>query len=678
MAVPNFLSGAAANIVWQPFQGVATNFFAPVLARDSYASWFTRPYRRPGIPEYFSALNRGIITRQAAHEYLRAQGADWNGYTFEQWQEGLARDAQGNVDASPVARRSEWEVARLASLTRFGAGDVLNLWMRSHIPENRLRRELEIVGADADYYLARKNAFFQPIDLSGLMVARNRGLLGWEDFDLSLRHLGYKKPEQRELIDKLREQLPSISDLITFAIKDVWDEEAVGFGRLFDGLPPEFARWAAAQGLFGLSGIVAEINGVTRQATWPEVYWAAHWQPLAPTLAYQMFQRIRESRLPRFRALGLDVDTFSLQQLRQQLKVADYPPAVRDYLAAISYNPLRLLDIRRGLILNQRLATDPVFAANVPADVAQRAQAYDRQWAVEQFLDRGLHPEDAGTVADMAVIDARDEVFRPVRQLERKLRTDAIKAVIDAYAVGTIARTESLRLLRANGMSDVGSENALKLSDLRKDTALVKSAMAAIKRDYMLGVLDGAETWANLVRAGLTNEAAEYWRDKWQTQRDRTRRTATTQQLLKWHEEGLITLEEVQSRLTKLGWSEPDQLTLLREVRLHVERLQGRILAAGERQRKTQAKELASVARQASNTQKQAIQALRQAMPRVSIQSWLRKGLVNAAYARAKLTEQGWPSPTIELWIREALPDLSILEKSSNGTPKENPPKPLP
>lgn len=664
-AIGGSLIGNTVGLAFQPISNLVNITLGPADYVAKLATWNNRPIICPVPAAVFDAFNKGLISEGAAQKFLSVAGIPWR---------VSAADTRGvdNTERENIQLLSgEWEKVRLAGLARPTINMGLDLWAKSHITTDQLKTIVDTNGGRWDSFDGILPAMFQPLDLNALLMARNRGILSDEKFDLGLQHLGYKRPLQRFVLDQLRESIPPISDLITFAIKDVWNPRAVQTGKLFDGLPREFQEWADKQGLHGGSGITAVINGIQREAKWAEVYWAAHWQPLSPSLAYVMFQRLREGRMERYSRRFPGIQPFTEADLNNQLQIADYPPGVREWLAAVSYNQLRLADIRRALLLNTRLATDSVYRAAVEPALAVRGDTYNRAWAIEQFLDRGLHPDDAAVAADLAVNDATQEASAPIRQLERRQKVDAIRATLDAYALGVVERDETRQLLRDSGMSETGASNATRIVDTKAKTALVKTAVNGIKRDYFAGIISAAEVLTNLTRAGLVVSSAEYYRDKWVTYRDRTRRTATTQQLLAWLKEGLIAIDEVRIRLTNLGWSNTDQLLLLREASIQLSRIQARTLATAQRQRQAQAKELENIQKQALAHQRQLVTDLRAALPRTTIQSALRKGIASAAWARARLLAQGWPLDTIEIWIREALPDLSKLGEMTNGKAKE-------
>lgn len=639
---------------------IATATLAPVNLSHNYNVWSLRPRHIPPPDAIMTASVRGFIGDGVAQDYL-----SWHGIPWPRWTSGEYFNPDPETD---VADRAQlWRNCAKATMAYPDVVTVCQLWNAGLITAEAARALLIKAGAPVELWSELRASMFTPIDPGILLVSRNRGYIDDNELRSGLKYGGYFQPQQLRLFDQLREALPTISDLVLFATRDLWDADVVRRRELFAEFPDGMRQWADKLGLFGNTNIPNPVGAAGAMAKWADAYWGSHWQNIAPTQAFTMFHRIRESRLQRYRDQGFDVQTYDIARLRQELKVSDYAKGDRDYLAAIAYTPMRLIDIRKALQLSYRANTNPTFAASIDQEVLVRIRDYDRAWAVEQFLDRGLHPDDAGTSADIALVGIQTEESEKIRKFEQTIQLKLVRDTLESYKVGTIDMFTARDTLTANGMTADGVRRALATIDIASNNSIVKSAIGAIKSDYMNGTLAPAEVPSALQRAGVTLAASEFYFTKWTAQRNRTRRTATTQQLLKWLEEGLITVAEVTTRLTNLGWSNADSLTMLREAQQHIVSLRGRTLAAAQRTRAQQAKELSQVAKDAQKVQKQAVLDLRSAMPRTSIQSWLRKGLVSANYARTRLLEQKWPVSSIELWIQEALPVTPTPRNPTNG-----------
>lgn len=624
---------------------------------------------QPGIPEVGDLID--LINRNQIHEFNASKYLGYHGITW--WPNAPLFPGVRYTDEQRQ-KRDIFDTLIKSKRTQIPIPFALGMYRSGYISPATLRELLTKVGAFEDQWMEVARSTFEPLDVGVLQVARNRGIISAGDYNTMLRRNGYGYPDVRKIIDSLREAIPPITDLIRFAIRDVWDPTVVKNRRLFDDLPPQLASIAAKQGLFGNSGIPIPGFGGGRNAKWSEVYWASHWQEVAAGQSFQMFHRLRPDRIARYRAQGFDVQTFGIDDLRRNLKIADYAPGDRDYLAAIAYAPMRLIDIRALYTQHYRWRTDDLFAERLGIAGGNRVAPYDRDWAIGQLRDRGLHPDDAAASVDLVETNIQTQDEAPIRNYRRSLVTKTISQVTSAYRIGLLGRTLALDRLVQVGLDRVTANQTLDLADLESARKIVDAAVRGIRSDYFNGTITEQEARSALTASGAGASGVDSYMALWTVQRNRTRRTATTQQLLKWLEEGLITQAEVIRRLGNLGWAQADQLTMLREVQLKLSQLRAKVMSSQQLQQRTRAKELAAASRQSQSDQKAIVSQLRQTMPRTDILRWLREGLVGRDWAIARLREQRYPEASIVLWIEEA----AIAQSKTKAPAPLNPPPPPP
>lgn len=674
--------GTGIAYVTQPWFASQAAAITPANYQTTIDAWDYAPILQISTQDAFYAYTTGFLSPHNTKRILSYNGVAWN--LTDDEARGVGRTVAGldftdrdTANSLRLARNAKlrsqcWEQIRLAHMARPSIPMAIDLRTRDRITDGEFDQLIKEANGDVARWQAVLPGLYTTPDLNILVPATNRGLITEAQFDSSLRHLGFNKPAHRDVINKLREQLPTISDLILFGVRDVWDRQAVDDRKLFDDTPQQLREWAAKQGMFGLSGVKYTKDNEEREAYWPEVYWAAHWQPVSHTQARDMFVRLRENRMERYRRFWPELKPYDQIKFEKALKIADYPVGDRDYLAALSFNPMRLVDIRAAITTKVRLNTDQSFAANVPQDLQQRLQIVDRTWAIEQYRDRGYHPDDAAVAADIAFAKASDIIGRKARQFEEQQISKALAATVNAYKVGTLDKDETIRVLVANGVSQSRATSALGIADIEQKTSIVKAGISKVRSDYFEGVLTVDEARGALRQMDLKADAINNYMDLWQAQRDRRRRVATTQKLLQWFEQGLITRDDILSRLANLGWSQGDRLILLREANLSLSQTQAKMLSAAERSRRSQVKELESAARQSVAQRRQAIAALRQAYPRQRLLSQLAKGVVSPQYVQQRLTAQGYPSDFIQNEIRTIMvPNASTRTTETNGAPTQ-------
>lgn len=661
--------GSAVSYITQPaFISQASETQAdntPRIYNHVLHAWKAMPILQASIGGIFDAYNKGFLNEDFTRWALSVQGVDWrHGASLIQANVGR------NVGSNDWARQHQWDRVREAGLLRPGPSIVMELLSKGHVNENEAKAMLRKSGADIDDWMGLRWSIFQPLELGTLVTSRNRGIIDDAHFTTGLNHLGLNLAFHHRVANALRESLPSISDLILFGVRDVWDRTAVDRGKLFDDAPPQLTEWASKQGLFGDSGIDKQGQAGGGIAKWPEVYWAAHWQPMSPSQAYDAFHRLRPERVGRYRQYVPNLRDFTFDDLQSKLKIADYPLGDRPTLAALAFQPLRLTDIRFALQARVRAESDPSYRVSLAPDLLARIDRFSRQWAIDQYRDRGLIQDDAETAVDVVLSRVSAELTAPIRNFQRQIVVNAVRTSAKAYGIGAASREDAKATMIQVGITDVNAENVLNEEDLKQLTTHIRAVVSAIKRDFFGGVLTADEVLTHLTRSGVTPSRAARYQALWVVQADRTRRTASTQQILKWLEEGLLGLADARQRLVNLGWSQADQLTLLREAGIAVQRIQAKTLSAADKSRSKAAKELEAAQKQLKALAKQQVADLRKQLPKTTILSSLKKGRVSVGWAKARLIAQKWPAETIDLWIQDAL-EPPNGKKDDKGTTKE-------
>jgi hypothetical protein len=509
------------------------------------------------------------------------------------------------------------------------------------------------------------------LDWTAASALFHRGFITQQVFEKHLRAAGMGGSAHVPNMVKASYWIPGPADLIRYAVKEVWDEGVVAELGYDNEFPARFAYWMKSQGADYRPRDVMPNYPFPDDLTFTQAEWRAHWYPISPTQAYQMQIRLRPGRVGRYIDQGfnlLDKDgkekPFTVQDTRRWLRIADYPEGIRDYLAALSYSPLRLVDIRRNLELNQRLRLDPTLAERLGPQLAQKIAEYDRAWAIEQFRDRGLHPDDAAAVADATLANSADEAARPLASLRRNITGQATKDALEQYRLGIVDQVQALARLKAIGLPGPVAESYLALEDSKRQKERVKRFLAFMRREFYLGKFSPEEAKTALRNAGIRAPLAEEHVEWWLYDYSLKRKMFNTEQIQKYLLLGFISLDDAVSRLSNIGWQSPEIIVLVAEAQRKLALNQQRALAAAERNRAQQAKELERVIKEGKQAVKTAQSQLRTLTPVNTVLKWLRKGVVNEQYVRQRLFSSGYSPADIELY----------LAGSRNGTPAAPPP----
>lgn len=312
------------------------------------------------------------------------------------------------------------------------AGDVVALLKRSKLSQQQAVEEIRKSGfskRDATF-LTQLGTTYPPMELLASMWLR--GLVSDESANFVLKDMGYDEA-WTEAVKKAFYYIPPPADLITMAVRDVWNDQVTkAFGQ-FDDFPPKFAQYAKQQGI---------------SEEWARNYWAAHWRLPSETMGFEMLHR------------GI-IDENELKQLMQAL---DIMPGWRDRLIKLSYNPLTRVDIRRmhklGVINDEEV---------------ERA-----------YRDIGYNPENA-----KRLLQFTKELNKDNNTFSLDVTGDLSRAtILSFYRNGTIDEATTTTLLLDLGINAAAIALFLRDEKMKKELKDRKHAVEVAIEEYDFGLTD--------------------------------------------------------------------------------------------------------------------------------------------------------------------------------------------
>ena len=323
------------------------------------------------------------------------------------------------------------------------------------------------------------------------------GLLRGEMTDLVhdqwLRWAGYSD-ENVELIKKLYWDIPTPSDLVRMAVREVFSPEIVSEFGLHDDFPPDFNYWA---GQIGIS------------PDWALAHWGAHWDLPSASQGFEMRHR----------------DVIDDRQLDLLLRVQDVMPFWRDKLRAITYHPVTRVDIRR----------------------MYRAGVVDRDKVLRVYKDLGYTPEDAEFLTEY--------VTRDVGDIDMNLPRASIEK---AYEDRLFTRDEAAYAIAGLGYPADQVEMFLDLVDLRVEGRLAALAEDIVETDFKRGAIGEGAVRSQLGLLGVPAERVDLLVNLWSRQAAVKDQDLTSAQLLRLFRAGVIGEPVLRGRLGRQGYNEQD------------------------------------------------------------------------------------------------------------------------
>jgi hypothetical protein len=308
-------------------------------------------------------------------------------------------------------------------------------------------------GYDADTFAALVRVTGNPPGPMDLLDLWNRGEIAEADVERGLRQSNLK-PEWFETFKALRYFIPSVSDLVRFAVREVFTPSIRSEYGLDDDFPADFEREGAKRGLSGV---------------WARAYWAAHWELPSIEQGYRMLHRgeITEAQL----------DTL--------LRTKDVMPYWRERLKAIAHLVPGRVDLRRMF----------------------RAGTIDRSGVLEGYKRLGYTPEDAELLTTFAEDEARDAATRG--SLVPAYRRRVVAAAAREYVARQLSEAEARSAMSAIGIPARTQDQLVPLWNLERDLLRRELTIPEIVKAHKNELLTEPEALAELIERGLSEGDAQ-------------------------------------------------------------------------------------------------------------------------------------------------------------------------
>jgi hypothetical protein len=381
------------------------------------------------------------------------------------------------------------------------------------------------------------------IETRGLATGLDRSnLWAWAGFGLPV---GGAEKKYVEIARWLQKPIPGVSDLIHFQVREAFDERVAAKYGYDEEYPKALETWLSRQ---GLDYRLSEWPNVQGQPplTWGQIYWRAHWQTPSPTQAYEMLVLCRPDRARRiaadwakiFPGLGVRAEDLVVTpaEVRDLLKIADYPRFWRDRLMALTYSPLTQRFLQQS---RTDLVDDPVPL-------------------VERVQDLGFLPTEAQVIAQM--IERRAAIARANSGIGLSPK-EAVRLYIDGLAT----REQVEAAAQALGLAPAAAKAYVARADILRNAARTRRALSLLRRAYVRRLID----WATVLRytrlLRIDERVVADLEAEWTIERELTSRRRTAADLLRDWEWGVIGRDQLIAELVSLGYTRTDAVRMARQ-----------------------------------------------------------------------------------------------------------------
>lgn len=406
----------------------------------------------------------------------------------------------------------------------YSSQELLRAFAKRTITENELTELMKGAGFSPDKTKTLKASYYEILNPTEILTLffryqdepSNEYGVGETWLKDRLSQAGIDPDNHKEYTEANR-AVPTLQDVITFAVRDVYEPEQVAQAGLMEDLPDVFIKEAKKRGL-------NESDTAN--------YWAAHWQLPGLVQVYEMFHRLYAGADMNAVFTEHDIDTF--------FKLADIAPGYRDKLKAISYRPVGRVDIRRfwRTGIYQRYS-DP----------------YGR--LVRDYRQLGYRPEDAKLMADFTV--ALEGEGR------KKLTPTQILKFYNEGIFNDDADKQALSLLTDLGYDSETATLLLEYSKKEFVDAEEKEAIEQLKTEWLVGLIKSEATLrTELAKIPLIQTEVEKQVKVFNKLKETEGAKFSKSELETLYQNNLISLERFKLGLGYKGYSDEDIELLLK------------------------------------------------------------------------------------------------------------------
>lgn len=436
-----------------------------------------------------------------------------------------------------------------------GVADLIALYHRERITSTEYFDRMREQGYDettAQNFLAASYSLLTPENYVTLL---HRDILSEDNVNKNLSLLGYSA-EQANLLKKIAEFYPSVGDLITFAVREVFTTETAAKYGQFQDIPEDFIKESHKVGL-------SDENA--------RRYWAAHWNLPSITQGFEMFHR----------------DIIDEDGIKELLKSLDVMPYWREKLMQMSYSPLTRVDVRRmygtGTLSKDEVYDNYRYFGYSP-DNAQKMTDFTIKYENGDSLQLNrsaiVKAYKLGIISDDKLLDYLNELYdspeiaRFYYDIARtEKQNDELeakkKSITDRFLKGDTTIDKARTELTEAGYPAPYIDNTVEELKNSKGVKVKLPSKTDLENWLKLGVIDEDYYTNTMLDTGYRQQDIEYFLTEIALEKDTSERRFLSQSVyVRWLKKGIITEEVFTDNLTKMKVSQKDIDRLIEEVNI--------------------------------------------------------------------------------------------------------------
>lgn len=411
---------------------------------------------------------------------------------------------------NPVQRAVNYELNKLIPNQELDPSSLIELYLRGYITLEELKSRIKVHGFNesrTEEFLKLSKRIFT---IDQAIYAFRRGIISEDEFKKLMEANGVSESEIPKYL-KISEYFPSPSDIIRFAVREVFTPEIVEKYRMYEDLPEEYLKLAQQV------GIPEEV------AKW---YWYAHWELPSLTMGFEMFRR----------------KIINEDELKTLMRSLDIMPGWRDKLLQLAYEIPTRVDVRR------------MYEMGV----------LTREQVKEYYEKMGYRPEDAELLTRWTEVEYASED-----------RTLTVKQVLELYELGEFNRDEAIQYLRKLGYPQEIAEYKITLYEHERLLKEAKEQLNLLIEQYKAGIITWDELVNEAYRLPFSPTTIQRQLTKAYREKEAKVKLPSLNTLKKWLKLQIITIDQFRDYLRRMGYRDEDIENYVREVSLiSIEQLQ--------------------------------------------------------------------------------------------------------
>lgn len=403
--------------------------------------------------------------------------------------------------------------------------------------------------------ILRPSSAWGPHDI---VMLRWLGAIDADEAERLFGAAGVSWDKDQEFLRLLTTRRPSPETLIGWANRSLWDEGIARRFALDDGYDnsPIAQFFARAQGV-GLDQppLPGQPAGETN---WGKLAYRASRTLVGWGHAKEMQQRLRPLVQGQLESVIPGVPAWTEFDTRDMLRAEGMPDSIANCLVGLVHEPLniRLINHILGPYSTHpevRAAADAAFGAGV-------------NWIERAMLDHGFSPAYArvAAVGVQAQADDRDQAEKTASV--KRQRQENRNSWLAGFEVGKYNEDQARAGIVDEFFDADMARKEVSIVKDKIDQSIMAVKIKAVESAYMAGSKSAADCRVALDAVGVVEARRDQYLDEWAWQRTGHLKTLTTGEILGALKSGLISPPVALSRLTNLGWSQPDALIEVAQV----------------------------------------------------------------------------------------------------------------